>query len=71
MARPAAVLAAALLLGGCAGSEPPVERTARERDSALGASEILPGTAGVRGAMAAGDTAAARNAQRDSIAALP
>jgi hypothetical protein len=38
----------------------------RERDSVLGASR-LPGAQGVRGALGASDSAAARNARLDSI----
>ena len=40
--------------------------TQRERDSVLGASK-LPGAQGVRGALKAADSAAARNARLDSI----
>ncbi len=40
--------------------------TRRERDSILGASK-LPGASGIRGALRAQDTAAARNARADSI----
>jgi hypothetical protein len=42
----------------------------RERDSVLGASR-LPGAAGVRGALRAEDSAAARNARLDSLASQP
>ena len=42
-------------------------RSQRERDSVLGASR-LPGAQGVRGALGAADSAAARNARLDSIA---
>jgi hypothetical protein len=42
-------------------------RSERERDSILGASQ-LPGARGVRGALGASDSAAARNARLDSIA---
>jgi hypothetical protein len=42
-------------------------RSQRERDSVLGASQ-LPGAQGVRGALGAADSAAARNARVDSIA---
>ena len=41
--------------------------TQRERDSVLGASQ-LPGARGVRGALGASDSAAARNARLDSVA---
>jgi hypothetical protein len=44
--------------------------TERERDSVLGAS-TLPGATGVRGALRAQDSAAARNARLDSIATQP
>jgi len=40
--------------------------TERQRDSVVGASQ-LPGAAGVRGALRAGDSAAARNARLDSL----
>jgi hypothetical protein len=40
--------------------------TQRERDSVLGASK-LPGAHGVRGALRAADSAAARNARLDSV----
>jgi hypothetical protein len=40
--------------------------TERERDSVIGASR-LPGAGGVRGALRATDSAAARNARLDSI----
>jgi hypothetical protein len=45
-------------------------RTERERDSILGASQ-LPGARGVRGALGASDSAAARNARLDSMANQP
>jgi hypothetical protein len=45
-------------------------RTERERDSILGASQ-LPGARGVRGALGASDSAAARNARLDSVANQP
>ena len=45
-------------------------RTERERDSVLGASR-LPGARGVRGALGASDSAAARNARLDSLANQP
>jgi hypothetical protein len=44
--------------------------TGRERDSVLGASR-LPGATGVRGALRAQDSAAARNARLDSVAIQP
>jgi hypothetical protein len=42
------------------------EATERQRDSVIGASQ-LPGAAGVRGAVRAADSAAARNARIDSL----
>jgi hypothetical protein len=42
------------------------EATERQRDSVIGASQ-LPGAAGVRGAVRAADSAAARNARVDSL----
>ena len=48
----------------------PPAGTQRERDSAIGAS-TLPGAGGVRGALRADDSAAARNARLDSIANQP
>jgi len=56
-----------LLVAGCGTSGDERQRsTDRERDSVLGASK-LPGAAGVRGALRATDSAAARNAQLDSL----
>jgi hypothetical protein len=54
---------------GCSpqGTEAPKERSQRERDSILGASQ-LPGARGVRGALDAADSAAARNDRIDSMA---
>jgi hypothetical protein len=66
---------AALLLGlllvtlSCGPRAPDTRRnqmTQRQRDSVLGASQ-LPGATGVRGALRAGDSAAARRAREDSI----
>jgi hypothetical protein len=45
-------------------------RSERERDSIIGASQ-LPGARGVRGALGASDSAAARNARLDSMAKQP
>lgn len=61
-----------LLTAGVACSQPktPADapaQTQRQRDSVIGASS-LPGAAGVRGAMSASDSAAARKARLDSIA---
>ncbi len=68
------VLALACLLGGAAcgggaddGAAAQDTLTERERDSLIGQSR-LPGAQGVRGAMRAADSAAARNARLDSIA---
>ncbi len=63
-----------LLAGtGCGGTpeEPPADRSQRQRDSMLGASQVIPGAAGVRGALRASDSAEARNAHRDSLVAAP
>ena len=58
-----------LALGACSSkrSDSTPARSQRERDSILGASQ-LPGARGVRGALGAADSAAARNARIDSIA---
>ena len=63
----------ALLAAGCgrAPAEPAQQPTRDQRDSMIGASTVLPGAAGVRGALRASDTARARNALRDSLAAEP
>ena len=62
-----AVIALLVLATGCTESRhqeaPP---TQRERDSVIGASR-LPGAAGVRGALRAADSAAARNARVDTL----
>jgi hypothetical protein len=59
----------ALAVAGCSPKEgkPSRATSQRERDSILGASR-LPGAQGVRGALGASDSAAARNARLDSIA---
>jgi hypothetical protein len=64
-----AVLAATLLLlsSACQTERSAPARSERERDSVIGASR-LPGAQGVRGALRAQDSAAARNAQYDSVA---
>lgn len=58
-------------LAACGGGEGQANRpdtlTRRQRDSAIGASN-LPGAQGVRGALQAQDSAAARNARLDSLA---
>jgi hypothetical protein len=58
-----------LLLIGCSSHPAPARdaRSQRARDSAIGASN-LPGAQGVRGALRADDSAAARNARLDSVA---
>ncbi len=66
-----AMMAACLLLVACAKSAPPNSAqqdtlTRRQRDSVIGASR-LPGSQGVRGALQAQDSAAARQARVDSI----
>jgi hypothetical protein len=61
-----ALLVLLLLAAGCTPSEDQKPAsTQRERDSVLGASK-LPGAGGVRGALRAADSAAARNARFDS-----
>ncbi len=64
-------LAGLLLLAACAKPAPPKSAagdtlTRRQRDSVIGASK-LPGSQGVRGALQAQDSAAARQARVDSI----
>jgi hypothetical protein len=58
-----------ILTSGCSPGSSSSEKTMsqRERDSMLGASK-LPGAQGVRGALGASDSAAARNARLDSLA---
>lgn len=53
---------------GCGSKGDPPQRTERERDSLVGQSR-LPGARGVQGALNASDSAAARNARLDSVAA--
>ncbi len=66
------LLAVAIALAvACAKPAPPRQSagdtlTRRQRDSVLGASK-LPGARGIRGALSAQDSAAARNARADSI----
>ena len=50
----------------CTPDHGPTPGTQRERDSVLGGSK-LPGAQGVRGALRASDSAAARNARLDSV----
>ena len=61
------LLATVVACGPAKPSEEPPAQTQRQRDSVIGASS-LPGAAGVRGAMAASDSAARRKARLDSIA---
>jgi hypothetical protein len=58
-----------ILMVGCSSTSSSSQKTMsqRERDSAIGASK-LPGAQGVRGALGASDSAAARNARLDSVA---
>lgn len=65
------VVAFLLVVSGCASGEKPGAGardtlTQRQRDSVIGASR-LPGAQGIQKAQAAQDSAAARNAQADSI----
>lgn len=65
------LILAVLLVAACASSDKPAaERTERERDSIIGQS-ALPGASGVEGALGASDSATARNARLDSLAAEP
>lgn len=70
-----AVLACSLLVAAACGGKPdaPPARSAEEQravDSTVGASG-LPGAQGVRGAMAASDSAAKRARELDSLSKLP
>lgn len=67
-----ALLAGLIISAACSSQQPGLRQAGsqRERDSVLGASE-LPGARGVRGALDASDSAAARNARLDSIATRP
>ena len=72
---PIVVRASLLLLLASAACSPKSDdakrpRSERERDSVLGASR-LPGATGVRGALRAQDSAAARNSRLDSVANQP
>lgn len=65
------MMTACLLLVACGKAAPPKSAqgdslTRRQRDSVIGASR-LPGSQGVRGALSAQDSAAARQARVDSI----
>jgi len=53
-----------------AADQPQTERSQRERDSTIGASQ-LPGAQGVRGALRVADSAAARQARIDSAGQDP
>jgi hypothetical protein len=68
------LLAGTLLLGapvGCASPSPRTDaRTERQRDSVLGASRI-PGAAGVRHALEASDSGAARRRREASVDSAP
>jgi hypothetical protein len=60
-----------VVAAGCTASKDErAASTQRERDSVIGASK-LPGAGGVRGALRAADSAAARNARRDSAGTDP
>jgi hypothetical protein len=63
---------ALVLLAACSSSNDGAadSLTARERDSAIGASKV-PGAAGVTRALRAADSADARNARLDSIGSDP
>ena len=63
------VLLAALLAASCAqspDSDRKKELSERERDSLIGASEVLPGSRVVKRALEVSDTAAAQAARQDS-----
>ena len=64
------LMAGLLLLAACSGQggdgTPADTLTQRQRDSVIGASR-LPGAGGVRGALEASDSAAARRALLDSL----
>lgn len=64
----ALLLLATAACGG--GDAAQADRTERERDSIIGQS-ALPGAQGVQGALDASDSARARNATLDSVAAEP
>ncbi len=67
--RPIGLGLLAAMLAACgSGATPHPPADARARDSAIGASQ-LPGAQGVRGALRTTDSAAARRAREDSIAA--
>ncbi len=68
------VLTVTILLAACSGGDGGEATsdtlTRRQRDSIIGESS-LPGAGGVRGALRASDSAAARRARRDSVARQP
>jgi hypothetical protein len=67
--RPFYMVSGLLLAAACGGSsEQGAVRGERERDSVIGQSQLR-GAGGVQGALDASDSAAARNARLDSIAA--
>jgi len=67
--RPFFIISGLLLAAACGGSsEQGAVRTERERDSIIGQSQIR-GAGGVQRALDVSDSAAARNARLDSIAA--
>ncbi len=67
--RPFLIIGSLVLAAACSGSaEQGAVRSERERDSIIGQSQ-LPGAQAVRGALAASDSADARQARLDSIAA--
>jgi len=71
MATRPCVFLLAVALSACGGGNGQADRpdtlTRRQRDSVIGASS-LPGAQGVRGALRAQDSVAARNARLDSLA---
>ncbi len=67
--RPFFIVSGLLLATACSGSSgQDTTRSERERDSLIGQSQ-LPGASAVQGALDASDSASARNARLDSIAA--
>lgn len=74
MVRAIAIVLAVLVYAACVAGDEPRQGTAtqrdtltrRQRDSMIGASN-LPGAGGVRGALRAQDSAAARRTRADSI----
>jgi hypothetical protein len=60
------ILVLMVSVAAACGKEEAQPATQRERDSVIGASK-LPGAAGVRGALRAADSAAARSARIDSV----